>query len=882
MDKWIYFFSKDFTEGSGEMKDILGGKGANLAEMCRLGLPVPPGFTISTDLCVYYYANHKSFPDVFFREIDEYLDSLEKITSKKFGGEVPLLLSVRSGAKDSMPGMMDTILNLGLNDETVLAIAKASGNKRFAFDSYRRFIQIYSDVVLNVPYYHFENILDDYKIDLDIMSDLDLTEKHLQDLCVKYKEKVLYVTGNPFPSDVKSQLVNAIKAVLESWMSARAVKYRQINNITDFRGTAVNIQSMVFGNMGSNSATGVAFTRNPSNGEKILFGEFLINAQGEDVVAGIRTPNPINSSGESDSMEELMPEIYDQFNEIAMLLELHYKDMQDIEFTIENGKLYILQTRSGKRTAAASVKIAVDLVSEGVIARDQALLRVNAESLNQLLHARIDSKHSLQVLAKGLPASPGAATGAVVFSAEEAENLSEIKNVILVRNDTSPEDIKGMYVSEGVLTARGGMTSHAAVVARGMGIPCVCGASTIKIDESARQMKIGNLIVKAGDIISLDGSTGEVILGEAPLISPEFSDEFKCIMKWAEEFKKLGVRANAETILDATTAVNFGAEGIGLCRTEHMFFDAGQIDIVRKMILASDDLTRRDAIAKLLPIQTDSFANLFRIMRHLPVNIRLLDPPLHEFLPHNEVEARHMSEYMKIPLYLIQERMEQLREANPMLGHRGCRLGITFPEIYEMQVKAIFAAAFLVQKEIDIELDLEIMVPLIATEREFEVLRKQIDDVYEEIASEHTAVLNLKIGTMIELPRAALRAKQIALSGAEFFSFGTNDLTQTTYGISRDDISSFLPAYQEAKIFERDPFVELDQDGVGQLIHLATNGGKSVNSEMKMGICGEHGGNPKSIDFCHMIGLDYVSCSPYRIPIAKLAAAQSAILHSSL
>jgi pyruvate,orthophosphate dikinase len=879
MTKWIYFFSKDYTEGSGAMSDLLGGKGANLAEMCKLGFPVPPGFTISTDLCLYYYENHESLPEDFFLELDEYLASLEKITSKKFGGDVPLLISVRSGAKNSMPGMMDTILNLGLNDETVFALAKVTGNKRFALDSYRRFIQIYSDVVLGLPYYHFENILDDYKIDLDIINDLDLTEKHLQDLCAKYKDKVLSFTGSQFPSDVKTQLISSIKAVLESWMSSRAVKYRQINNIIDSRGTAVNIQSMVFGNMGSNSATGVAFTRNPSTGEKILFGEFLVNAQGEDVVAGIRTPSHMNSSGKSDSMQELMPEIYNQFNKIAADLETHYKDMQDIEFTIENAKLYILQTRSGKRTAEASVKIAVDLVNEGFLTKEQALMRINAESLSQLLHARIDGRHSLKVIAKGLPASPGAATGAIVFSAEEAENLSEVKNVILVRNDTSPEDIKGMYVSKGVLTARGGMTSHAAVVARGMGTPCICGANMVKIDEAARQMKIGDLVIKAGDIISLDGSTGEVILGEAPLISPEFSEEFKCIMQWADEFKKLGVRANAETILDATTAVNFGAEGIGLCRTEHMFFDAGQIDIVRKMILANDDLTRRDAIAKLLPIQTESFANLFRIMRNLPVNIRLLDPPLHEFLPHSDIEAKHMSEYMRMPLYLIKERMEQLEEANPMLGHRGCRLGITFPEIYEMQVRAIFAAAFLVQEELGIEIDLEIMVPLIATEREFEVLRKQIENVYEDVSN--GAKLKFQIGTMIELPRAALRAKHIALSGAEFFSFGTNDLTQTTYGISRDDISSFLPAYQEAKIFEKDPFIELDQDGVGQLIRIASEGGRSVNSTMKMGICGEHGANPKSINFCYSIGLDYVSCSPYRIPIAKLAAAQAAICATS-
>ena len=877
MAKWIYFFSKDFTEGNEGMKDILGGKGANLAQMSLLSLPVPPGFTITSELCTYYNENNKSLPEDFLHDLDNSIAELEKITGKNFGNENPLLLSVRSGARESMPGMMDTILNLGLNDHSVEFLSKATSNKRFAFDSYRRFIQIYSDVVLGIPYYHFENILDDYKIDLDVTSDSDLTENHLRELCFIYKKKVLSVTGSDFPSDLRDQLINAIKAVLGSWMSSRAVKYRQINNITNSCGTAVNIQSMVFGNMGNDSATGVAFTRNPSNGENIIFGEFLVNAQGEDVVAGIRTPNPIKSLGNNDSMEELMPALYREFIDIARNLEKHYRDMQDIEFTIESGKLYILQTRSGKRSAASAIKIAVDFVSENVLSKPDALLRIDAESLNQLLHARIDNNVQLNILTKGLPASPGAATGVVVFSAEKAEELSELKNVILVRTDTSPEDIKGMHVSQGVLTARGGMTSHAAVVARGMGKPCVCGASEIKIDENAGEMNIAGVILKEGDVISLDGSSGNVILGEAPLIMPKFSKEFEIIMNWSSEFKKLGIRANAETVLDATTSRNFGSEGIGLCRTEHMFFDADQIDIVRKMILASDDITRMEAIDKLLPIQTENFMNLFRIMEELPVNIRLLDPPLHEFLPHNEYETKHMSEYMNIPLHLISERVESLRESNPMLGHRGCRLGITFPEIYEMQVKAILDAAFSAQEELGKKVNIEIMVPLIATEQEFKILHSQIMEIYNDVSKDKSDKLNLKVGTMIELPRAALRSKEIAEHGAEYFSFGTNDLTQTTYGISRDDISSFLPAYRNSNIFTKDPFVEIDEDGVGKLITMSCQDAKLVNKDLKLGICGEHGGNPKSIEFCNNLDMDYVSCSPYRIPIAKLAAAQSQI-----
>ena len=867
--KYIYFFNQGQADGSVHMKDILGGKGANLAEMSRLNLPVPCGFTITTELCSYYYSNHKSLPQEFLTELNQAILQLEKLSGKNFGQPInPLLISVRSGAKDSMPGMMDTILNLGLNDNTVLGLAKETKKPDFAFDSYLRFIQFYSDVVLGIPYYHFEHLREEHVS----------SGQNLQELCTQYKELVISKTGTSFPQEVNSQLIEAIKAVLESWMSPRAVKYRKIKNIYDAKGTAITIQSMVFGNMGNTSGTGVAFTRNPSTGSKQLFGEFLINAQGEDVVAGIRTPAAINGPS-ADTMEQILPELYREFAEIAVKLENYYKDMQDIEFTIENGKLYILQTRSGKRSASAAVKIAVDLVEEGLISKEAALLSIEPESLHQLLHARIDKNHNLPLLTKGLPASPGAATGAVVFSAEEAENLAPLKDVILVRNDTSPEDIKGMYIAKGVLTARGGMTSHAAVVARGMGVPCVCGAHNIKIDYSSQTMKIGNQIIKAGDIISLEGSSGEVILGSAPLIAPEFSEEFQKIMEWSQEFKKLGIRANAETVLDSTVAMNFGAEGIGLCRTEHMFFDMNQIEIVRQMILALEENTRREAIAKLLPIQTESFSQLFRLMKDLPVNIRLLDPPLHEFLPHNSAEEKYMAEYMNIPLTTIQERMQELKETNPMLGHRGCRLGITFPEIYEMQVQAIFAAASIVQQELQIKLNLEIMVPLISTEKEFEILKAQIENIYH-LRPDHEEI-NFKIGTMIELPRAALRAKQIAQKGAAFFSFGTNDLTQTTYGISRDDIASFLPAYQNANIFNNDPFSEIDEEGVGELIKLAAEYGKLGYPDIKMGICGEHGGNPKSIYFCHKIGLDYVSCSPYRIPIAKLAAAQAALLEQN-
>lgn len=869
----IYIFSKNFTEGSGEMKRILGGKGAGLAEMCKLGLPVPPGFTISSELCRNYYKNDMKLDESFWSELYISLNKLEELSGKKFGCKNnPLLLSVRSGSEVSMPGMMDTILNLGLNNLTVEALASSSGDYRFAFDSYRRFIQMYSDVVLGVSHYHFENILDEYKLNLGITNDADFSSEDLKNICTLYKQKVFALKSITFPEDIESQLKMAIIAVLDSWMNPRAVKYRQIYSIDDSCGTAVNIQSMVFGNLNNNSATGVAFTRNPSTGEKGIYGEFLVNAQGEDVVAGIRTPVMINKV--DGSMEFEFPDVYNDFVSICNKLEDYYLDMQDVEFTVEDGQLFILQTRNGKRTAAAAIKIAYDLVKEGKISKEEALIRLDAESISKLLHPRIDNSKNLSVIATGLPASPGAASGIVVFSAEEAEELSLKQKVILVRNDTTPEDIKGMHVSQGVLTARGGMTSHAAVVARGMGKPCVCGVSAIKIDEANKFIKIGSTTISSGDLITIDGTTGDVILGEASVIAPEFSFEFKEILSWADSIKLMKVRANAETMLDAETSINFGAEGIGLCRTEHMFFDADQINIVRKMILALDNETRLAAISELMPLQRSSFYSLLQIMKGFPVNIRLLDPPLHEFLPHSEIDIKNSADYMSIPYDLIKEKVDSLTEKNPMLGHRGCRLGITYPEIYEMQVRAIFSAAIDLYNSESIVSNIEVMIPLISTDKEFSVIKSRIDDIMQEMLSSFD--IKVKIGTMIELPRAALIADSIARE-AEFFSFGTNDLTQTTYGISRDDISSFLPSYQRAKIFVNDPFVEIDELGVGALIKIAKDLGRSVRPDLSLGICGEHGGNPKSINFCHNLGLDYVSCSPYRIPVAKIAAAQAVI-----
>lgn len=882
--KLIYTFGDGKAEGDTTLKNLLGGKGANLAEMCRLGLPVPPGFTITTDVCDLYYQNERKLPAVLHAQIKNSIAEIEAKLKAKFGDPAnPLLFSVRSGARASMPGMMDTILNLGLNDETVVGLASKSNNRRFAYDSYRRFIQMYSDVVLGVDHYEFETILDEKKQELKIKLDTELSAEHLEELVVLFKDKVKSETGRDFPSNVNEQLTSAIEAVFASWMNERAIVYRTLNNIPAEWGTAVNVQSMVFGNLGETSATGVAFTRNPSNGDKELYGEYLINAQGEDVVAGIRTPQSITKHGKEQlqstlpSMEESMPDIFTELKKIYQQLELHYKDMQDIEFTVQDRKLWILQTRSGKRTAKAAVKIAVDMVSEGLIDKKEAIKRVDPESLDQLLHPIIDPKAQIKVIATGLPASPGAVSGVVVFSSKDAEKRAEKEKVILTRIETSPEDIKGMHVSEGILTARGGMTSHAAVVARGMGKSCVSGASTIQIDYNSGTFLANHngktVKVKEGDVITINGSTGEVILGEVPTLKPNLSGDFKTLISWADEVRKLKIRTNAETAIDCQTARDFGAEGIGLCRTEHMFFNEDRITSVREMILARDIENRRRALAKLLPMQRKDFFEIFKIMAGFPVTIRLLDPPLHEFLPTKDEEVKELAKIMNIEPELIRNRIMELEEVNPMLGHRGCRLGISYPEIYEMQVEAIFEAASEVKKEFGKNVLLEIMIPLVATKKEIEIFRDLIVRIEQKVEQRQKVKLEYIIGTMIELPRAALVADKIA-EVAEFFSFGTNDLTQTTFGISRDDAGNFLAAYQREGILKRDPFVELDAEGVGELIKIAVAKGKSVRPNIKLGICGEHGGNPASIYFCHQAGLDYVSCSPYRVPIAKLAAAR--------
>ena len=881
-DKLVYNFGDGASDGDASMKNTLGGKGANLAEMSKLGLPVPPGFTIITDVCGAYYDNNRNFPKTLENQVKEGLAVIEKKIGARFGDESnPLLFSVRSGARASMPGMMDTVLNLGLNDKTVEGLAKKSNNKRFAYDSYRRFIQMYSDVVLEVDHYNFEVILDEKKDELGVSLDTDLDENALEDLTKLFKAKVKEETGKDFPQDVNEQLWGAIKAVFDSWMNNRAITYRQLNDIPAEWGTAVNVQSMVFGNMGQDCATGVAFTRNPSTGEKSFYGEYLINAQGEDVVAGIRTPQSITNKSKEESgsdlpsMEESMPEIYQQLVDVYKKLEAHYRDMQDIEFTVQNNKLWMLQTRSGKRTAAAALKIAVDMVEEKLIDKNEALRRIDPASLDQLLHPTLDPQATKQVIAKGLPASPGAASGVVVFSSQDAEIKSQKENVILVRVETSPEDIKGMHVSQGILTARGGMTSHAAVVARGMGTCCVSGATGLQIDGENKIFTAGGVEVKEGDIITLNGSTGEVILGKVPTLKPNLSGNFKTIMKWADNIRKLKVRTNAETPADCAAAIDFGAEGIGLCRTEHMFFNEDRIVAVREMILAENKEGRKIALDKLLPIQERDFTEIFKIMVGLPVTIRLLDPPLHEFLPHKEEEIKEVAKVIGIDISKVKRRISALKEENPMLGHRGCRLGISYPEIYEMQAKAIFGAAQQVKKETGKDVLLEIMIPLISTKKELQILKEVIKKAQKEIGYK----AKYMIGTMIELPRAALMADDIA-SEAEFFSFGTNDLTQTTFGLSRDDSSSFLPHYQEAGIFEKDPFACLDQEGVGQLVQIATQKGRSTRADIKLGICGEHGGDPSSIYFCHNIGLNYVSCSPYRVPIARLAAARATLLSS--
>lgn len=882
--KFVYSFGDGNSEGDASMKNLLGGKGANLAEMSKMGLPVPPGLTITTEFCDFYYKNGKKFPTELKQQVAAALSQIEQKIGAKFGDEQnPLLFSVRSGARASMPGMMDTVLNLGLNDKTVLGLAQKSNNRRFAFDSYRRFIQMYSDVVLGVDHYNFEVILDEKKHEFGASADTDLNCEQLEEIVALFKAEVKKELGREFPQDVNEQLWGSVEAVFASWMNERAIVYRELNNIPAAWGTAVNVQSMVFGNMGETSATGVAFTRNPSTGTKELYGEYLINAQGEDVVAGIRTPQSITIAGKEQldsslpSMEETMPEVFAELVKIYQNLELHYRDMQDIEFTVQNKKLWMLQTRNGKRTAHAAVKIAVDMVDENLIDKKEALKRIDPASLDQLLHPTLDPKAKTQIIAKGLPASPGAASGIVVFSSADAEKKSENgEKVILVRVETSPEDIKGMHVSQGILTARGGMTSHAAVVARGMGKPCVSGASALHVDHGGQFFTANGVKIKEGEVITINGSTGDVILGAVPTLKPNLSGDFKTIMKWADEVRVLKVRTNAETPLDCQVARDFGAEGIGLCRTEHMFFSEDRIISVREMILAETLEGRKKALAKLLPMQRADFVEIFKIMADLPVTIRLLDPPLHEFLPHKDREIAEVAAAVGVEVDYVKHRTHQLQEQNPMLGHRGCRLGISYPEIYEMQARAIFEAASIVKKETNKEVLLEIMVPLVATRKELQILKELIVSTEKSVETEQGVSLQYLVGTMIELPRAALIADQIA-NEAEFFSFGTNDLTQTTFGLSRDDSASFLGHYQKAGILEKDPFAELDQEGVGELIKIAAAKGKATRPNIKLGICGEHGGNPASIEFCHKAGLHYVSCSPYRVPIARLAAARAGL-----
>ena len=883
MTKWVYGFGGGSAEGSAGDRNLLGGKGANLAEMCGLGLPVPPGFTITTAVCSWYYANGRTYPADLQEQVAAALEKVGDISGCRFGDpERLLLVSVRSGARASMPGMMDTVLNLGLNDRTVEALARDSGDARFAYDSYRRFIQMYSDVVLGVAHEHFEEILEDEKAQRGHELDTDLTAAEWQEVIALYKAKVEEELGTPFPQDPQEQLWGAIGAVFSSWMTPRAVTYRRLHDIPEDWGTAVNVQAMVFGNMGETSATGVAFTRNPSTGEKKLYGEFLINAQGEDVVAGIRTPQNlteearIEAGSDKPSMEKAMPEAFAAFVEIADKLERHYRDMQDLEFTIERGRLWMLQTRSGKRTAKAALKIAVDMVAEGLLSREEAVLRVDPASLDQLLHPTIDPKAERDVVGVGLPASPGAATGEIVFSSDEAEEMrAQNRKVILVRIETSPEDIHGMHAAEGILTTRGGMTSHAAVVARGMGKPCVSGAGSLRVDYKAGTLVALGRTFRKGDVITIDGATGQVLKGAVPMLQPELSGDFAAIMQWADEIRRMKVRTNAETPADARMARSFGAEGIGLCRTEHMFFDDERIVAVREMILSDAEKDRRAALAKLLPMQRGDFRELFEIMAGLPVTIRLLDPPLHEFLPKTEEEIAEVAAAMGVPADRLRQRTEALHEFNPMLGHRGCRLAVSYPEIAEMQARAIFEAAVEAGRSTGSPVVPEVMVPLVGTLKELDFVKARIDAVARAVMEETATTIDYLVGTMIELPRAAIRADAIAAS-AEFFSFGTNDLTQTTFGISRDDASSFLETYRQKGIIERDPFVTLDVEGVGELVRIAADKGRQARPGIKLGICGEHGGDPASIEFCEEVGLDYVSCSPFRVPIARLAAAQAA------
>ena len=884
MTKWVYGFGGGGAEGRAQMKALLGGKGANLAEMSNLGLPVPPGFTISTEVCSWFYAHERSYPDELAAQVDEALARLEVELGSRFGDPAdPLLVSVRSGAPVSMPGMMDTVLNLGLNDRTVEGLAAESANPRFAYDSYRRFIQMYADVVLGVDHYQFEEALEDLKQARNCRFDTELDADALKALVKTYAGIVVKATGKPFPQDPKEQLWGAIGAVFGSWETPRAITYRRLNNIAGSMGTAVNVQAMVFGNMGDDCATGVAFTRNPSTGEKAFYGEFLINAQGEDVVAGIRTPQPLTramagAGGAGGPMEEVLPQAFAELADVFRKLEAHYREMQDIEFTTQRGKLFILQTRTGKRTAPAALKIAVDMAGEGLITQDEAVLRVDPASLDQLLHPTLDPKAERKIIAKALPASPGAVSGKVVFSADHAEKMAAAgESVILVRIETSPDDIHGMHAAKGILTSRGGMTSHAAVVARGMGKACVCGAGDLAISYADRAIVAkGGVRLLEGDLITLDGGEGTVMLGAVPTVDPQLSGDFATLMEWADAKRRLAVRTNAETPLDARTAVRFGAEGIGLCRTEHMFFQPDRIVAMQEMILADDAEGRTRALAKILPMQRADFVELFEIMAGLPVTIRLLDPPLHEFLPHEEGELAEVASAAGVDIRVVRRRLADLKESNPMLGLRGCRLGILFPEIYEMQARAIFEAAFEVEKHTGRTVVPEVMIPLVLAARELQLIKQRIDAVAVEVGKERGGSLHYQVGTMIELPRAALRAGEIA-EHAEFFSFGTNDLTQMTLGLSRDDSGKFLEPYIRAEIFHGDPFQTLDTSGVGELVELAAERGRAARPELKLGICGEHGGDPASVAFCEAVGLDYVSCSPYRVPIARLAAAQAAL-----
>ena len=883
-NKWVYEFGDGRAEGRASMRNLLGGKGAGLAEMANLRLPVPPGFTITTDVCTYYYSHHQQYPKALKPQVGKALAAIGRITGKVFGDKSnPLLVSVRSGARASMPGMMDTVLNLGLNDETVEALANKSGDQRFAYDSYRRFITMYSDVVLGVGHQHFEELLDHHKEKQGYSLDTDLSADDWAELVERYKKCVKDELGKDFPQDPHEQLWGAIGAVFGSWMNQRAITYRKLHNLPESWGTAVNVQAMVFGNMGDTSATGVAFTRNPSTGEKKLYGEFLINAQGEDVVAGIRTPQEISeaarmeANSEKPSMETALPKAYAELKRIHNALERHYSDMQDLEFTVEQGKLWMLQTRSGKRTATASLRIAVDLANEGLISKSEAVLRVDPLALDQLLHPTIDPRAHRRVVATGLPASPGAASGEIVFSPDEAAQLkSDGHKVILVRVETSPEDIHGMHAAEGILTTRGGMTSHAAVVARGMGKPCVSGAGSLRVDYNAGTMTAGSQTFKKGDFITVDGSTGQVLAGKVDMIEPQLSGEFATLIGWADKVRKLGVRANADTPADARAAVRFGAEGIGLCRTEHMFFDEGRIQAVREMILSDDEKSRRIALGKLLPMQRADFVELFEIMGGRPVTIRLLDPPLHEFLPHGKEEIAEVAAAMGADPRKLADRANELSEFNPMLGFRGCRIAIAYPEIAEMQARAIFEAAVEVAKRTGKPVAPEVMVPLIATKAELDLVKAHIDAMAQAVMKETGVKLTYQVGTMIELPRASLMAAEIAQT-AEFFSFGTNDLTQTTLGISRDDAARFLGIYTARGILPSDPFVSIDQAGVGELVRIGVERGRKTRPKLKVGICGEHGGDPASVAFCQSANLDYVSCSPFRVPIARLAAAQAAL-----